>query len=1272
MPDNAPSDTCCPAQPCLTLGQYTVMSDRYFTTGSTFVFLAGNHSLHTVLSLANVSDTTLRGIGNNSTASIVFSNNATIRCKNVSSFVIEGLAFLLCKCPCKEESTLQFLDSDQIIISNSIFRGGEVGGEVRSICSQHSNMTVLKCLFQGNRGPIGGALKFTRESKVNIDRSKFIGNYARGSEYTESSGMGGAISIYNSIATLSRSSFTRNSAANSGGAISANYGSTVFLEGNTMDSNTGGVAGGAVYCKTCTVKMRGNNTFRNNSVRLRQGGAVTATAAKVVLESGNTIFSGNKAPSGGAIAAVSRSILSCHDGVTVVLDSNQARDGGGLKMSSNSQSIGCEMRFINNIATNDGGGVSIGKEISYPNSKQVVLSGYFENNSAKRGSAVSIKMHSNIALRHADIVSNSAHAVYVYRSNATFKATRFVNNSGMLGGAVRSSISALFFEEGNVFAGNSALSGGAIHVTQGTVSFAGGTRFEYNLAKKNGGAIYAAGTVIHLNNSVTLASNSAYNGGAIYLNRQSFMTLNYRTHFTSSFNAALGYGGGIYHVDNMNPSQCGYNQKREISESSHCLLKFKTKQIRFTVTNISISSYADSARKDGAFLYGGLLDRCKVNHDYTHLIHHDETMLEYLDIEYLDIRHIMTITSKDNTTQALTSRPYGLCFCDGPTHRQDCIGSRSVVTHRGQKFTVTLLAIAQGSSVASTSVTTITSSTARLKLLQNPQHLPRYCSNLDYNLYSTKENEVVVLYPEGPCNDTGNARVAINITLLPCPDGFILAPDGHCVCEERLRLTNVSCIIDEDVHLTRKAGSAFWMGAKYVDGSYKGLILYKLCPVEYCRTDEVNMTLHDLDTQCVEGRIGVLCGGCAENYSLLIGSSKCKECSNTYLVLLLPFAAAGIALVAFLSILRLTVATGMINSLILYANIVQVNRKLFFPANTVNILTVFIAWLNLDLGFEMCFYDGMDAFAQTCLQFAFPVYVWVLISLIILTSRYSITVSKLIGHNPIAVLATLLLMSYTKVLKIIIEVYSSVKLDYPQSKMVTVWLKDANVPYLHSKHLALTVLTSLVLIFLFLPYTLLLLLGHKLCRLSGRKHFHWLNNLKPLLDSYYAPYKIHARYWTGFLLLVRCALYIVFSLGGIQESLLAIIISFTAVGFAVGFVRIYTQLANNILEAAAYMNLVTLSALSLADIAHKTDLANTLITMMLITTVGVISYHIYATYMQKSMIMLKLKSVMAPLFATALASRDSPAAAPTAAAATSSHKNISKTVIELREPLLES
>ena len=116
--------------------------------------------------------------------------------------------------------------------------------------------------------------------------------------------------------------------------------------------------------------------------------------------------------------------------------------------------------------------------------------------------------------------------------------------------------------------------------------------------------------------------------------------------------------------------------------------------------------------------------------------------------------------------------------------------------------------------------------------------------------------------------------------------------------------------------------------------------------------------------------------------------------------------------------------------------------------------------MNLDLGFETRFYRGMDAYVQTWLQFAFPVYVWILISLIIVASRYSIFLTKLIGSNPIAVLATLLLMSYTKILKIAIEVYTFGRLDYPDNKTVTVWLKDANVPFLQTWHLFLTVVTS--------------------------------------------------------------------------------------------------------------------------------------------------------------------------------------------------------------------
>ena len=126
-----------------------------------------------------------------------------------------------------------------------------------------------------------------------------------------------------------------------------------------------------------------------------------------------------------------------------------------------------------------------------------------------------------------------------------------------------------------------------------------------------------------------------------------------------------------------------------------------------------------------------------------------------------------------------------------------------------------------------------------------------------------------------------------------------------------------TCTIDEDgiISILQNNGSRFWINGSYENGTLIiGLILCETCPVEYCKTETTAISISNPDIQCALNRSGVLCGACVINHSLMLGSSKCHVCPNTYLALLLPFAAAGIALVVFLSILRLTVATGMINT----------------------------------------------------------------------------------------------------------------------------------------------------------------------------------------------------------------------------------------------------------------------------------------------------------------------------------------------------------------------
>ena len=176
------------------------------------------------------------------------------------------------------------------------------------------------------------------------------------------------------------------------------------------------------------------------------------------------------------------------------------------------------------------------------------------------------------------------------------------------------------------------------------------------------------------------------------------------------------------------------------------------------------------------------------------------------------------------------------------------------------------------------------------------------------------------------------------------------------------------------------------------------------------------------------------------------------------------------------------------------------NHHIFFPQSSNNPAVTFIAWLNLDLGIQTCFYNGMNAYAKTWLDLLFPVYIWVLVGFLVYISDHSVIVTKLLGSSPVPVLATLFLLSYAKILRTVIAALSLTILHYPH-KDVMVWIHDANV--LLVKYIPLALAALLFLLFLFLPYTLLLLLGQWLQSKSHLCLFSWVRNpkLKAILDT---------------------------------------------------------------------------------------------------------------------------------------------------------------------------
>ena len=117
---------------------------------------------------------------------------------------------------------------------------------------------------------------------------------------------------------------------------------------------------------------------------------------------------------------------------------------------------------------------------------------------------------------------------------------------------------------------------------------------------------------------------------------------------------------------------------------------------------------------------------------------------------------------------------------------------------------------------------------------------------------------------------------------------------------------------------------------------------------------------------------------------------------------------------------------------------------------------MFIECLNLELGIERCHFNGMNAYTKAWIQLLFPTYMFLLVVLVVSISRHSSLFTRLIARgNPVAALATVILLSYTSILRNVIDIFSFAILVYPDGSRHVVWLPDASVSYLKGKHVLL-------------------------------------------------------------------------------------------------------------------------------------------------------------------------------------------------------------------------
>jgi len=151
----------------------------------------------------------------------------------------------------------------------------------------------------------------------------------------------------------------------------------------------------------------------------------------------------------------------------------------------------------------------------------------------------------------------------------------------------------------------------------------------------------------------------------------------------------------------------------------------------------------------------------------------------------------------------------------------------------------------------------------------------------------------------------------------------------------------------------------------------------------------------------------MLCSQCQHPLSMVFGSSRCIKCTNVYILIALIVLVAGIILVVLLIFLNLTVTNETINRITFYANIVSINDSVFLiNDNVFKPLEALNSFINLDLGIETCFYDGMDSYAKMWLQLFFPSYLIIIAISIIISSCYSTRILRLTYTRSLPVLAS--------------------------------------------------------------------------------------------------------------------------------------------------------------------------------------------------------------------------------------------------------------------------
>ena len=1185
--------------PCHNLSYYNADYTSYFTDDTIFYFLKGTHILQGTLEISGVSNITLQGLGHIEQGfhETVMQSTSVIRCSdyngggiqftNSTCVVLKSITITNCgfNLNANYSVSLLFVNINNVILEwVSVQNSSGIG----LVLYKAFDVLIINSTFANNgdlKTDVGNALIYYDDqvkklSRVNIVKSNFTLGLG--------SGMSLVYDVDNDIEVeiiIESSEFSHNIVQYGGGGVNIELqkgSGSIEFSNCTIYNNTApyGGEGGGVYIdlrngsgntefSNCTIY---NNTARNRG----EGGGVYIDLrnGRGSTEFSNCTIYNNTAPFGGGVSIYIHNGSGSTEFSNCIIYNNSAQYGGGgvyFYLYDGSGSTEFSNCTIHNNTALFGGGVSI--YIHNGSGSTEFSNCIIYNNSAQhRGGGVYFHLYDgsgSTEFSNCTIYNNTAYygsGLYIISLHFTLiSRIHFTNVSfqfNRLPMKINKYQSAVFL------------------VNVENVMFS-----QIDISNHNTTGLVSMNSPIIFDGHSTFVNNSGINGGGIALYGFSQLLLRQNTNISFVNNHASESGGGIFVsqvVYNIDMISCPFENLSYYNNDTKAMLYF-------------VNNTADIS---GDVLYGGIISHC-INFDFDHQFHYP----------------------KQKGLSVVSSDPIKACFCE--SNIQNCsITNINITAIPGINVNISLATVGNKDGLTKGVIKLTTSDSSSSTVQTDNTRLNATCTNVTFKLTANPSLNTTKVYVrvEGFISEFSSEvhPIFIDISIESCPIGYPLVNDA-CSCRSELNTSSISCDINTQI-ITRDGD--MWIG---YNNDSDCLIVYPHCPFDYCNDGTVQFKITSPDPQCLYNRSGILCGQCSEGLSLMLGSNQCGQCTNNYIALIIPFGLAGIALVAFIIALNLTVSVGTINGLIFYANVVKIYEPIFFPNGPVKLLSQFISWLNLDLGIETCFIDGMDSCSKTWLQFIFPAYVWFLLILIVISSQYSSKVVRLVGSHAVPVLATMILLSYTKLIRTVFKTLYFINIQCNGNNNVTLlrWYIDANIQYVGGYcHLPLFLFSVAVLILLIVPYTLCLLAIPLLEGPLSKYMCCCQKYMKPFFDAYGGPYKDKCRFWTGFLLLVRVILALVVSLDIKATISLDVLTSLLFVIISMYFLLkgIYRHLPLACLEMSFFLNLMIMAYVSVQTYKESNSrqlLSVGLVSVSFVIFCGIILYHVW-DYLSKS------------------------------------------------------